>query len=967
MFTVATSPAPANQLRVALEVTATDGILANRAPTVLQVPAGKTETELRIATRDDDTFRGRGSIVVTLKPGAPYELGHDSTEMLVEENDTPGNWKPRAVSARVTGDHQVQLSWQPPPASAIPPAHITNYRIHWTLLKNDNAPNEIPVPVDDCNSHPVGLTEWNQLFVPGTRTSETLQLRDAGAGRGYKMDVATQATGYESEGSTTCLGATAQSSTATSAEPLTARFSDVPTEHDGQSEFTFSLTFSEEPKLGYRTLRDHAFDVSGGDMRKARRQQQGSTLAWTIHVEPSGPGTVSIGLLQTNNCSASGAICTRDGRPLSNSLLYTVAGPAGLSVADARAEENTDPTMNFTVRLDRPAAGTVTVDYGTANGTATAGADYTAANGTLTFRTGERTKTVAVTLLDDTHDEGEETLTLSLSNASGAVITDGDATGTIENHDPMPRALLARFGRAAAVHVVEHVEERLQAPREPGFRGRFAGQELRPGMEREMALGFLNQLGGAAGVHPLGGGIHAPVSGAPAAGAASLAGPGMAGGRLAGMTGPMGTGSEMGGAAGGMGGVAGPGSAMLNGGGGLLQMGLGGGDLLTGSSFALNRETRHGGILSFWSRGARSSFHGREGALALNGDVRTTMFGADYAKGRMVAGLSLGRSQSLGGYSVTAAGQVQSAVTGLYPWLGYQVSDRVSVWGVTGYGAGTMLLTPGAGAPLESGLSMAMAAGGTRGELMTGGAGGFTLAFKADALWVGTGIEGVDGPAGRLAATDAAVTRLRTGLEGSRDYNLGNVLSLKPLVEVGLRHDGGDAETGAGLDVGGGLMVSAPSTGLSVDVRVRMLVVHQAEGFSERGMSVSLSYNPTPSTPVGFLARVVPSWGGQATGGAQALWGRETMAGMANGGFASGNRLDSEVGYGLPLGSRFVGTPRVGLMTSELERAYRMGYGISLLEQGSMRFELAVDAQRRQSSMLAGTAHEVLGSATVGW
>ena len=48
----------------------------------------------------------------------------------------------------------------------------------------------------------------------------------------------------------------------------------------------------------------------------------------------------------------------------------------------------------------------------------------------------------------------------------------------------MPRALLARFGRAAAAHVVEHVEERLQAPREPGFRGRFAGQELRPGIER---------------------------------------------------------------------------------------------------------------------------------------------------------------------------------------------------------------------------------------------------------------------------------------------------------------------------------------------------------------------------------------------------------------------------------------------------------------------------------------------------
>ena len=51
-----------------------------------------------------------------------------------------------------------------------------------------------------------------------------------------------------------------------------------------------------------------------------------------------------------------------------------------------------------------------------------------------------------------------------------------------------------------------------------------------------------------------------------------------------------------------------------------------------------------------------------------------------------------------------------------------------------------------------------------------------------------------------------------------------------------------------------------------------------------------MSYNPTPSTPLGFVARVAPSWGGQATSDAEALWGRETMGGMAHGGLASGNR-----------------------------------------------------------------------------
>ena len=63
-------------------------------------------------------------------------------------------------------------------------------------------------------------------------------------------------------------------------------------------------------------------------------------------------------------------------------------------------------------------------------------------------------------MLDDSHDEGEETLTLRLSNPSEGRLTDAEATGTIENTDPLPRALLARFGRATALQVMEQVEER---------------------------------------------------------------------------------------------------------------------------------------------------------------------------------------------------------------------------------------------------------------------------------------------------------------------------------------------------------------------------------------------------------------------------------------------------------------------------------------------------------------------------
>ena len=773
----------------------------------------------------------------------------------------------------------------------------------------------------------------------------------------------------DNAGNEESLTSAATDAVAARPEPLTASFEGMPAEHAGQGSFSFRVAFSDGINISYKTVRDASFRVTGGDVTQASRVDRRRDL-WKITIEPDSDGAVTVRLPETTDCGASGAICTGDGRPLSHSLSATVAGPVGIAVADARVEEGDGVALAFLVTLSRAASAALTVDYATADGSAHAGDDYRAASGTLTFGAGESSKTIEVGVLDDAHDEGEETLTLTLSNASSGQVTDGEATGTIKNSDPLPRALLARFGRAAAVQVVEQVEERLEASREPGFRGRLAGRELRRGMERDIGLDLIRRLGGAAGV---GRGV-AGVGASGAAGSMGMAGPmgggagsmGMAG-SMDGGAGSMGMAGSMDGGAGSMG-MADGGDGWLDGR-GLLDMGLGGGDVLTGSAFALNRETGGGGVLSLWSRGARSRFSGREGALSLGGDVRTTMFGADYARGPLVVGLSLSDTRGLGEYSGPGAGRMLSSVTGLYPWLGYRATDRITVWGVTGYGVGGMLLTPAGGPALESGLTTAMAAAGTRGELVGGGADGFALAFKADVLWAGTAIDGVDGPEGRLVATAAGVTRVRTGLEGSRGFAFGGGgLSLRPSVEVGLRHDGGDAETGAGVDVGGGLVASHASSGLAADVRVRTLLAHEAEGFREHGVSLSLSWNPTPSTPLGLTARVAPSWGGQATSGADALWGRETMAGMgAHGGLASGNRLDGEVGYGLPVGRRFVGTPRVGFSTSEYGQDYRVGYDLGLLDRGSLNFQLGVEAQRRNSPMRGGASDGVLGRAMLGW
>ncbi len=103
-----------------------------------------------------------------------------------------------------------------------------------------------------------------------------------------------------------------------------------------------------------------------------------------------------------------------------------------LSIADASGVE-TDGMLNFTVSLSSASSSTVTVDYQTQPGTATAPADYTSVSDTLVFNPGQTSKTISVPLIDDGISEGPETFTVQLGNASNAVISDGTAVGTIND------------------------------------------------------------------------------------------------------------------------------------------------------------------------------------------------------------------------------------------------------------------------------------------------------------------------------------------------------------------------------------------------------------------------------------------------------------------------------------------------------------------------------------------------------
>src|SRR5262249_10893914 len=112
-----------------------------------------------------------------------------------------------------------------------------------------------------------------------------------------------------------------------------------------------------------------------------------------------------------------------------------------LSVNDVTAAEGDSGTtaFTFTVTLSSPSASTITVDYGTADGTATAAdGDYQSASGTVPFAPGVTGHTFTILANGDTKNEADETFLVNLSGASGGTIGDGQGQGTLVNDDPLP-------------------------------------------------------------------------------------------------------------------------------------------------------------------------------------------------------------------------------------------------------------------------------------------------------------------------------------------------------------------------------------------------------------------------------------------------------------------------------------------------------------------------------------------------
>ena len=216
------------------------------------------------------------------------------------------------------------------------------------------------------------------------------------------------------------------------------------------------------------------------------------------------------------------------------------------------------------------------------------------------------------------------------------------------------------------------------------------------------------------------------------------------------------------------------------------------------------------------------------------------MLGADYrARAGWLVGLMLAHSRGDGSFKGSRdSGDLQSQLTGIYPYVSY-VRAEWEMWLSGGYGRGEAEAKD-----LEGNLTSRFGALGVQGNLTS--VDRVRFRYHADVLLTDAEVE--------AHAIRAEVSRVRFGIRGSLQTREG----IRPYVEANVRRDGGSAETGMGVELGGGIWMAYPAWRLRADLRSQGLVLHSADGFSEWGISGSLQLGD-PSN--GLMVSVRPSWG----------------------------------------------------------------------------------------------------------
>ena len=200
--------------------------------------------------------------------------------------------------------------------------------------------------------------------------------------------------------------------------------------------------------------------------------------------------------------------------------------------------------------------------------------------------------------------------------------------------------------------------------------------------------------------------------------------------------------------------------------------------------------------------------------------------------------------------------------------------------------------------------------------------------------------------------------RLRLALEGSHEQTLAWGGSLTPSLELGLRRDGGDGETGGGVEIGGGLRYRDPAIGLAVEGSGRVLA---GQGdYREWSFGGSVRFDPGAGGR-GLSFSLLPAWGETASG-VDRLWDQDVAELASDDTAANDNvpqmRLDGELGYGLgALGGHGLLTPYGGFaLADEGSRRYRIGSRFEI----APAFNLSLEGDCREPANDAASDHGVM-------
>ena len=646
----------------------------------------------------------------------------------------------------------------------------------------------------------------------------------------------------------------------------------------------------------------------------------------TLDIAPGGTSaTVTVPIMdddvyesasETFNVNLSGAMySTLDDGSAVGTITNEDPAPT-LAIADSTATES-DGQITFEITKSGATALDATVDWATSDGSARAGEDYANSSGSVTFAPGSTSMSITVAIMADDRYEGEENFTVTLSGSVMSTLDDASATGTITDDDAeaVVQAWLARFGRTVATHVVDAVG------------GRLTGEPVEATVAQLRLGGY--EVGGATDA-VWGGPTRLSMAGQrPGATGDPLFNPVDRGFNPAGFDPTFG--QAWGGAS------QGPWVGTRN---------NSFGNLLSRSSFHFSAAGANpGDSFALWGRGAMTSFSGDDGALSHDGDVTTGTVGVDFETGQTLFGIGMSHSQGDGEFAGSASGlaggSLDSSLTLFHPYVRVNINECTSIWGLVGTGSGDLTLTNGAGgATIDTDIEMTMGAAGFRGPLQAG-LGDFGLEVKSDVFLASLSADSAPG----LDSVDAEASRARVALQGSNTTELEGGGLFTPMFEAGLRYDGGDAETGAGVEIGGGLRFSDASRRVSLQLNARALLAHSESEYEEWGLGASVVVHPNASGQ-GVTFNVRTAWG-EVASGVDAMWARYDAAALVDRGERSlarriGARYDAELGYGLNApGGRNVLVPYVAAGVSDIgTRDYRLGLRLRSDANMDLRFEV---------------------------